>query len=152
VAWRDEPVTVGKANQINNFCIGAQGNERQVHDLPRRLRLGRRRSFDFGDPANVDCLACHADAAIYNKGDYGLPAEGGSTWRAAKSVRAPTRENCGKCHFDGGGGNGVKHGDLDESLYFPSENWMSTWANDDFLCTDCHTTEDHQVQGPAAGR
>jgi hypothetical protein len=27
VPWRDEPVTIGKANQINNFCISAQGNE-----------------------------------------------------------------------------------------------------------------------------
>ena len=27
VPWRDEPATIGKANQINNFCIGTQGNE-----------------------------------------------------------------------------------------------------------------------------
>ena len=28
VPWRDEEVTIGKINQINNFCIGAQGNEK----------------------------------------------------------------------------------------------------------------------------
>ena len=26
VPWRDTPVTIGKINQINNFCIGSQGN------------------------------------------------------------------------------------------------------------------------------
>ncbi len=34
---------------------------------------------------------------------------------------APDRTNCGSCHFNGGGGNNVKHGDLDESLYNPTE-------------------------------
>ena len=41
--------------------------------------------------------------------------------RPNRSVRRHARIG-GKCHFDGGGGNGVEHGDLDESLYFPSEN------------------------------
>ena len=27
VPWRDTDVTIGKINQINNFCIGSQGNE-----------------------------------------------------------------------------------------------------------------------------
>ena len=27
VPWREDDVTIGKANQINNFCIGSQGNE-----------------------------------------------------------------------------------------------------------------------------
>jgi octaheme c-type cytochrome (tetrathionate reductase family) len=66
---------------------------------------------------------------------------------AAKSVRSPTREECGKCHFDGGGGNNVKHGDLDESLYFPSENLDVHMGRYDMVCTDCHTTEDHVVKG-----
>ena len=67
---------------------------------------------------------------------------------AAKSVRLPTRENCGKCHFDGGGGNGVKHGDLDESLYFPDENLdIHMGGEADMQCIDCHVTTDHQILG-----
>jgi octaheme c-type cytochrome (tetrathionate reductase family) len=62
-------------------------------------------------------------------------------------VRAPTRENCGQCHFDGGGGNGVKHGDLDESLYFPNESLDVHMGRLDFQCTACHRTEHHQIQG-----
>ena len=84
----------------------------------------------------------------YGKGTFGNPAEGVDLIAAAQSVRAPTRENCGKCHFDGGGGNGVKHGDLDESLYFPDENLdvhMGGEAN--MQCIDCHVTTDHQILG-----
>jgi octaheme c-type cytochrome (tetrathionate reductase family) len=60
----------------------------------------------------------------------------------------PTRDNCGSCHFDGGGGNGVKHGDLDESLYFPQENLdVHMGGSLDFQCTECHKTENHQILG-----
>jgi nitrate reductase cytochrome c-type subunit len=121
VPWRDEPVTIGKKNQINNFCIGTQGNQNKCMTCHTGYGWSDA-NFDFTNPENVDCLACHADTATYAKGAYGFPAEGIDLLAAAKSVSAPTRENCGKCHFDGGGGNGVKHGDLDESLYFPQEN------------------------------
>lgn len=146
VAGRTEPVTVGKINQINNFCIGTQGNEKTCmtchagygwEDTPANL----------SDPANVDCLACHAETSDYSKRNYGNPSEGIDLTAAARSVRMPTRENCGQCHFDGGGGNGVKHGDLDESLYFPSENLDVHMGREDFLCTDCHWTQDHQILG-----
>ena len=35
-------------------------------------------------------------------------------------MATPTRLNCGGCHFNGGG-NAVKHGDLDSSLFYPTE-------------------------------
>ncbi|RJP54486.1 MAG: tetrathionate reductase family octaheme c-type cytochrome [Anaerolineaceae bacterium] len=146
VPWREEPVTIGKANQINNFCIGTQGNEKRC--MTCHVGYGWAESdFDFNNPENVDCLACHADTATYAKGEYGNPALGTDLLAAAQSVRAPTRDNCGKCHFDGGGGNGVKHGDLDESLYFPAENLDVHMGKLDFVCTDCHRTENHVVKG-----
>jgi octaheme c-type cytochrome (tetrathionate reductase family) len=146
VPWRDEPVTIGKKNQINNFCIGIQGNERTCNSCHAGYGWADS-SFDFENPLNVDCLACHADTATYAKGDYGLPAEDIDLVAAAQSVRAPTRDTCGKCHFDGGGGNNVKHGDLDESLRFPSDTLDVHMGEHDFLCTDCHQTEDHVVKG-----
>ena len=146
VPWRDEPVTIGKKNQINNFCIGTQGNEKKCTTC--HVGFGwSDPSFDFSDVENIDCLACHADTTNYAKGEYGLPATGIDLLFAAQSVRMPTRDNCGKCHFDGGGGNGVKHGDLDESLYFPTENLDVHMGRYDFLCTDCHQTENHQIKG-----
>jgi octaheme c-type cytochrome (tetrathionate reductase family) len=147
VPWREEPVTIGKANQINNFCIGTQGNERTCMTCHVGYGFDDKDTFDFNNPENVDCLACHADTSTYAKGNFGNPAVGIDLLAAARSVRAPTRDNCGKCHFDGGGGNGVKHGDLDESLYFPADNLDVHMGKLDFLCTDCHRTEEHVVKG-----
>jgi octaheme c-type cytochrome (tetrathionate reductase family) len=148
VSWRSDDVTIGKINQINNFCIGTQGNENSCMTCHAGYGWDQGRQAALSKPENVDCLACHADMAEYGKGDYGNPTEAVDLLAAARSVRAPTRENCGACHSDGGGGNGVKHGDLDESLYFPSENndvHMGGGLN--MQCTDCHWTKDHQILG-----
>jgi octaheme c-type cytochrome (tetrathionate reductase family) len=147
VPWRDEPVTIGKNNQINNFCIGSQGNSKRCMTCHAGYDWQEYEPYDFSNSSNVDCLVCHADTAVYAKGEYGNPAEGVDLLAAAKSVRLPTRENCGQCHFDGGGGNGVKHGDLDESLYFPSADLDVHMGAQDFQCISCHRTEDHQIKG-----
>jgi octaheme c-type cytochrome (tetrathionate reductase family) len=145
VAWRDEPVSIGKANSLNNFCIGIQSNWTGC----TRCHAGYGWSdadYDFAE-GNVDCLVCHDQSGQYVKAASGLPAEGVDLAVAAQSVGTPTRQNCGGCHFNGGGGNGVKHGDLDESLYFPSENVDVHMGRNDFLCVDCHQTEDHNITG-----
>jgi len=148
VAWRNDPATIGKINQINNFCIGTQGNENSCMSCHAGYGWETGRANVLANAENVDCLACHADMAEYAKGDFGNPAEGVDLLAAARSVRAPTRDNCGACHFDGGGGNGVKHGDLDESLYFPQQNLDVHMGGElDFQCTDCHWTQDHQILG-----
>lgn len=59
----------------------------------------------------------------------------------------PTRQNCGGCHFRGGGGNAVKHGDLDESLYYPTSDVDVHMGRFNFLCVDCHQTRDHVIGG-----
>ncbi|MCA9907611.1 MAG: tetrathionate reductase family octaheme c-type cytochrome [Anaerolineae bacterium] len=146
VAWSEEPVSIGKANTLNNFCIGVQSNWQGC----TRCHAGygwNSADFDFSNSDNVDCLVCHDQSGAYVKAGAGLPAEGVDLAAAAQSVGVPTRVNCGSCHFNGGGGNGVKHGDLDESLYFPSENLDVHMGRADFLCTDCHRTEDHNVAG-----
>jgi octaheme c-type cytochrome (tetrathionate reductase family) len=147
VSWRDEPVTIGKINQINNFCIGSQGNEQKCMTCHVGYGWQEGVDYDFAEQLNVDCLACHAETNAYAKGEFGNPAAGIDLAAAAQSVRNPTRDNCGMCHFDGGGGNGVKHGDLDESLYFPSENLDVHMGGADFLCTDCHRTSKHAILG-----
>ncbi|MBN1535732.1 MAG: tetrathionate reductase family octaheme c-type cytochrome [Anaerolineales bacterium] len=147
IPWRNESVTIGKINQINNFCIGVQGNEKQCMSCHVGYGWQENVDYDFSNQHNVDCLACHADANTYAKGYFGNPAEGVDLAAAAQSVSATTRETCGKCHFDGGGGNGVKHGDLDESLYFPSANLDVHMGQLDFQCTACHVTEDHVIKG-----
>ncbi|MCA9971359.1 MAG: tetrathionate reductase family octaheme c-type cytochrome [Anaerolineales bacterium] len=143
---RDEPVTIGKKNQLNNFCIGIQSNWEGC----TRCHAGygwEDASFDFSNELNVDCLVCHEQTGTYAKSTAGRPAEGVDLVAVAQSVGTPTRNNCGGCHFNGGGGNAVKHGDLDGSLFYPSENIDVHMGRHDFLCVDCHQTEAHEMKG-----
>lgn len=143
---RDEPVTIGKKNQINNFCIGIQGNWTGC----TRCHAGygwEDAEFDFTEEENVDCLVCHEQTGAYRKSNSGLPASEVDLVEVAQSVGTPSRTNCGSCHFNGGGGNAVKHGDLDSSLFFPSEDVDVHMGRYDFQCVDCHQTEDHQTRG-----
>lgn len=142
----DEPTPIGKKNLINNYCIGVQSN----WDGCTACHAGYGWSdadYDFSDTANVDCLVCHDNSGTYKKGNSGLPLEGVDLLAVAQSVGVPTRENCGSCHFNGGGGNAVKHGDLDSSLLFPTEDIDVHMGRHDFLCIDCHQTENHVVAG-----
>ncbi len=143
---RDEPVSTGKKNAINNFCIGIQGNWSSCTACHAGYGW-EDENFDFEDSSNVDCLVCHDSSGGYTKGKKGLPAEGVDLLAAAKSVGLPTRNNCGGCHFRGGGGNAVKHGDLDESLYNPDDEIDVHMGRYDFQCVDCHQTKDHIIGG-----
>ncbi len=145
---RAEPVAVGKKNAINNFCIGIQGNWSSCTSCHAGYGW-EDANFDFGNTANVDCLVCHDQSGGYRKGKSGMPAEGVDLLAAAQSVGLPTRDNCGGCHFRGGGGDAVKHGDLDESLYYPDAALDVHMGRYDFQCIDCHRTEDHVIGGRA---
>ncbi len=142
----EDPVYTGKANVINNFCIGIRGNEPSCTSCHAGYGWVDG-TFDFTDPEAVDCLACHDQSGQYIKSKGGLPAEGVDLVLAAESVANPTRDNCGSCHFSGGGGDAVKHGDLDNSLFYPSPELDVHMGEHDFVCTDCHTTDDHAVSG-----
>ncbi|HOX42712.1 MAG TPA: tetrathionate reductase family octaheme c-type cytochrome [Myxococcota bacterium] len=146
VPGHQEPVRIGKRNLINNFCISIEGN------WPRcticHAGYGwRDASFDFSRAELVDCLVCHDRSGTYSKGASGLPAEGVDLLAAARSVGRPGRDNCGACHFSGGGGDAVKHGDLDGSLARPVERVDVHMGREDFACTECHRTEHHRIRG-----
>jgi octaheme c-type cytochrome (tetrathionate reductase family) len=143
---RDEPVTIGKKNQINNYCIGIQGNWTGCTSCHAGYGW-EDASFDFTAEENVDCLVCHADTGLYSKDTAGLPTEGVDLIAAAQSVGTPSRQNCGTCHFSGGGGNAVKHGDLDQSLNFPTADVDVHMGELDFQCVDCHQAQEHQIPG-----
>lgn len=143
---RQETVVLGKKNAINNFCIGIRSNWPPC----TACHVGYGwvdETFDFEDPSAIDCIVCHDQSGQYIKSKGGYPAEGVDLVQAAQSVGIPTRENCGGCHFRGGGGNAVKHGDLDESLYYPSERIDIHMGKHGFICTDCHRTKEHNIMG-----
>jgi len=143
-----EPMRIGKKNLVNNFCIGIQSNWPRCTSCHAGYGW-RDDSFDFSDMTRVDCLVCHDTSGGYQKDptQAGDPAEGVDLLAAARSVGAPTRENCGVCHFLGGGGDAVKHGDLDASMYFPSERIDAHMGRHDLLCQDCHRTQHHDIPG-----
>ncbi|EAQ95857.1 tetrathionate reductase family octaheme c-type cytochrome [Congregibacter litoralis] len=146
VAGRSEPVSGGKRNVINNFCIGIQGNWASCTACHAGYGWTDA-SYDFDATENIDCLVCHDGSGTYVKGNAGLPVDGVDLREVAMSVGKPGRNNCGSCHFNGGGGDAVKHGDLDSSLFYPSENVDVHMGRFDFVCTDCHRTRDHQIAG-----
>ncbi len=120
--------------------------------------------FNFADQTKVDCLVCHEQTGTYKK----FPAGGGNPapkamvfkgngktyhppdWnKVAQSVGRPARKNCGICHFFGGGGDGVKHGDLDSSLMKPNKTLDVHMGVDgqNFDCVRCHSTSLHNIAG-----
>ena len=156
--------TLGKKNIINNFCISIQSNEPRCTSC--HIGYGwEDNTFDFTASENIDCLVCHDTTGTYEKFPTGagyptttereFPAGSGKIFEppnlaeVAQSIGRTSRETCGACHFYGGGGDYVKHGDLDSSLLNPSyelDVHMSPEGGD-FTCTTCHVTENHDIAG-----
>ena len=67
----------------------------------------------------------------------------------AQKVGKTSRDTCGACHFKGGGGDGVKHGDMDSSLASPEKELdvHMDATGLDFTCGTCHKTSSHDVPG-----
>jgi len=141
---------IGKKNIINNFCISTRGNEKSCGKCHIGYEMGTKK-FSYDNKYEVDCLVCHDQSLTYVKGANlgGNPAPSVDLTKVAQSVGRPTRDNCGVCHFFGGGGNNVKHGDLEKSMFHPSKDvdihMADAGAN--LVCVDCHKTEHHQISG-----
>ena len=142
--------TLGKKNLINNFCVAIDSNEPRCTSC--HVGYGwTDNTFDFTVQENVDCLVCHDTTGTYVKTPTaaGMPAPEVDLSLVAQNVGKSSRETCGACHFYGGGGDEVKHGDLDSSLNNPDfelDVHMDA-AGLDFSCTTCHATEEHNISG-----
>ncbi len=141
-----QPVRMGKRNLINNYCIGIEGNWPKCTSCHAGYGW-KDAEYDFEREELVDCLVCHDRSGTYHKGDSGLPDRGVDLEACARSVGRPNRDNCGYCHFNGGGGDAVKHGDLDGSMARPVERLDVHMGRLDFSCTECHRAERHQIRG-----
>ncbi len=143
-------VYIGKKNAINNFCIGVEGNEQSC----AKCHIGygmTNQGFSYTDPKNIDCLVCHDNTETYVKGNElaGYPDPSLDLNFISQNVGKPKRSNCGVCHFFGGGGNNVKHGDLEKSMFEPSKDVDVHMAVEgpNLQCIDCHKTEKHVISG-----
>ncbi len=148
IPGRAQPLAIGKKNLLNNFCLGIRGNWAECVSCHAGYGWADA-GFDFSRAENVDCLVCHERSGGYGKGELGLPLPGTDLNEAARSVGFPTRRNCAVCHVYGGGGMGVKHGDLDETLLNPTEEVDVHMGRHNFLCVDCHRSRRHLVAGTA---
>ncbi|MBU1699384.1 MAG: tetrathionate reductase family octaheme c-type cytochrome [Candidatus Eisenbacteria bacterium] len=163
LADRKGPVERGKKNAINNFCISLPGNWPRCTSCHAGYGW-EDDTFDFENARNVDCLVCHDATGSYKKFPTGAghPAyetkeSAGTVYPApdlthvAQNVGMPDRRACGSCHFFGGGGNAIKHGDLDESLVEPQRTFDVHMGIDgeNMSCQSCHLTENHQISGNA---
>ncbi len=120
------------------------------------------KDFDFTSQENVDCLVCHDTTGTYRKFPTarGHPAYEEKKFKGkvfkpvdlrkvALKVGATSRTTCGRCHFYGGGSDGVKHGDLDSSLFKASKalDVHMDVKGLNYSCTACHVTKAHQISG-----
>ena len=71
---REGPITVGKKNSLNNFCIGIQSNWEGCTSCHAGYGWDSA-NFDFSKQENVDCLVCHDTTGTYIKGKSGYPVE-----------------------------------------------------------------------------
>ncbi len=154
----DTGQTLGKKTLINNFCTNARGNEGMCA-MCHPSYGHEDHNFDYSNQENIDCLVCHDRTGTY----YRLPPTRGNEACSvmfedkkpidlavvAQNIGMPTRANCGSCHFNGGGGDNVKHGDLSTALIDPPESLDIHMATDglDFPCTECHVTKNHIISG-----
>jgi octaheme c-type cytochrome (tetrathionate reductase family) len=133
---------------LNNCCLSLISNEGRCTSCHAGYGW-RDASFDFKDPSRVDCLVCHDTTGSYSKGPTlaGLPDPEVDLLYVAQNVGRTSRRTCGSCHFNGGGGNAVKHGDMSDSLNWPSRDCDVHMGGYDFQCAECHTTRRHRITG-----
>lgn len=160
---------LGKKTMLNSFCIGDRSNE----PFCQSCHIGygwKDDKFDFHDESKVDCLACHnsggykkpnglaGEVATQRMERPDMPAGSGQfidpidLSAVAQHVGKTRIANCGTCHYNGGGGDGVKHGDLDSSLNKATKELdvhMAAKADGGagFTCATCHQSDGHQIAG-----
>jgi len=155
---------LGKKHVLNNFCISVASNEAACNSC--HIGYGwKDATFDFSSETNVDCLVCHDTTGNYKKPsglagnvvtkEMEFPPQSGKILKAidlskiSQKVGKSSRDTCGTCHFNGGGGDGVKHGDMDSSLAAPDKELdvHMDATGLDFTCATCHKTSSHDVAG-----
>lgn len=137
----------GKRDLPNGFCIHTAGNMGRCSQCHAGYGWTDKK-FDHRDPRNIDCLVCHATGK-YAKSPTGggLPTKDTNLLAAAKSVGRPTRATCGRCHFNGGGGANVKHGDLEPGLASPKAEMDVHMGRAQLRCQSCHRMQRHRIAG-----
>jgi octaheme c-type cytochrome (tetrathionate reductase family) len=155
----------GKVDMINNFCQAVPSNEGRCSQC--HIGYGwTDQSFDFDNPNNIDCLACHDQTGTYKKvaAPGGTPDPSVDLQAVARSVGenggVPRRQACVWCHSKAGGDDNVKHGDISSRMGLTALDDPNDDSDDPFdrtedvhmgvdnathpggmLCVDCHQAD-----------
>jgi octaheme c-type cytochrome (tetrathionate reductase family) len=134
----------GKQDLLNNFCIAIPSNEGRCTQCHAGIGYADD-TFDFENPANVDCLVCHDQSGTYSKAPTtaGAPPPSVDLNVVAQSISlgaTPTRKNCIGCHAKAGGGDNVKHGDISMDLLATTREYDVHMGTDgaNLQCVACH--------------
>jgi len=145
----EKEISNGKAtNTMNNFCIALSNNWPRCTSCHAGYGW-KDKTFDFTDMTKMDCLICHDTTGTYKKPpkDAGMPDPNIDLIHVAENVGKPNRHTCGACHFEGGGGDAVKHADINSTLRWPNRTCDVHMGGYDFSCHECHKTQDHHIRG-----
>ena len=143
----------GKKDLINNFCQAVPSNEGRCTQC--HIGIGwKDKTFDFSNPKNIDCLACHDQTGTYKKAatTAGAPDPSVNLTAVAQSVAmnqgVPPRATCVFCHSRAGGDDNVKHGDISTDMTATTRNYDVHMGTDggNMTCVACH-----QVKKDTAG-
>lgn len=152
---------LGKRHVVNSFCNNITTNLARCTSCHTGYGW-EDSSFDFTDDSRVDCLVCHDTTGTYVKAPteagrpltetvtvHGRTLDPPDLGHVARHVGPTSQRSCGSCHFHGGGGNGSKHGDLDDSLVDPPRTLDVHMSPDgaNLTCSDCHVETGHRIAG-----
>jgi octaheme c-type cytochrome (tetrathionate reductase family) len=149
---KDGVANLGKKNLINNYCVAIPSNWARCTSC--HIGYGwKDANFDFKNKENIDCLVCHDQTGSYTKTPTaaGMPDAKVNLLDVAQNVGKTNRQNCGNCHFYGGGDEAVKHGDMDGSLLNPTADFDVHMGGKNFTCSECHKSENHSISGRSHG-
>lgn len=139
-------------NAMNTYCINILGN----WGVCGTCHAGRGiKPGESGDSkANVDCLMCHNQEyslARTRLGDGSMGPLTPTDTMYNNPSRTPTKASCLKCHAFGGGGNGIKRGDIANELITNTDPDYDVHMNNsgaNLVCADCHSFNGmHKVSG-----
>ncbi len=151
----------GKVNSaINAYCINIQGNwgaQCGACHAGRGAQPVWTSNPTTAQLDNVDCLMCHNEAYALARVRLSTTSLGPPAGTAqatldsyVRNVGKPTRKTCLKCHAYGGGGDGLKRGDISSMQGATTDGnhdvHMAT-GRGNMTCQTCHKFVNHKVTG-----
>lgn len=135
---------------LNNLTISPVPNKFACYNCHISYRW-EDYTLSLDSPENIDCLICHEQT----NGLYDAYRKDWNPYlnQIAQNIGRPTKRNCGVCHFNKSGGDGILRGDLSSKL-LDAERGQDVHMDrtgPNMECIDCHITTNHNISGRCYG-